>query len=111
MNAFHFLFVSIRNYRMRVHEVEESRLTEDEIRQNFEEMARKNEEKSRERREKGVRMREERKRYELDELKPKARSALAARWEESVKAKTNGGRQEHRATVVNRVTPNGEEVG
>lgn len=95
---------------MRSEEVAGSRLTDDKIRQNFEDMARKNEEDSRVRREKGVRMREEKKQQDLEDLKPKARSALAARWEESVKAKNAGGKEEHRATVVTRAKTTDEEV-
>jgi len=96
---------------MRNHEVKESRLSDEEIRRNFEEIARKNEEESKQRKEKGVKMRKEKQQQEIEELKPKARSALAARWEESVKAKTKGSRGEHRATVVTRTRmPSGEEV-
>ena len=96
---------------MRVHEVNESRLSEADIRRNFEEMARKNEEESKQRKEKGLKMRENMKQQEIEELKPKARSALAARWEESVKSKTKGNKEEQRATVVTRArTASGEEV-
>ncbi len=42
------------------------------------------------------------KQQEIDELKPKARSALAARWEERIRARSDGKitREDNRATVI-----------
>ncbi len=49
------------------------------------------------------------KQQEIDELKPKARSALAARWEERIRARSEGKitREENRSTVI---TGKGMEV-
>ena len=60
-------------------------------------MAQKKAEESRLRKERGQKMRMDDKKRELEELKPKARSALAARWEESVKSQSSKG---HTATVL-----------
>ena len=80
-----------------------SRLTEEELRQKQAEQAQRQQEEARLRRERGEKMRKDDRDRELEELKPKARSALAARWEESVKARTSGkpqSRDEHKATVI-----------
>ena len=74
-----------------------------EIRENFEKLARKNEEEGRERRARGEKMRKVDKQSEMEANKSKARSALAARWEESVKARSKGNllsKEQHRSTVM-----------
>ena len=80
----------------------ESRLTEEELHQKQEEMAQRQLEESRLRKERGEKMRHDDRDREIEALKPKARSALAARWEESVKARSNGkgGRALQKATVM-----------
>ena len=102
-----------RSYRQRQLEVSENRLTEEQLHQKQEEMAQRQLEESRLRRERGEKMRQEDKDREIEELKPKARSALAARWEESVKSRSNGkriSRELNKATVLTRTGLSDEEV-
>lgn len=79
-----------RSYRQRQLEIEDSRISNEQLRLNQEEMSQRQLEESRLRKERGLKMRTEDKQREIEELKPKARSALAARWEESVKSQNNG---------------------
>lgn len=69
-----------------------------------EELAQKNLEESKLRRERGQKMRTEDRERELEELRPKARSALAARWEETVKTRSGNTKGQnrviHKATVL-----------
>ena len=83
--------------------MKESRLTEEELHLKQEEMARRNAEESRLRKERAQKFRMEEKQRELEEMRPKAKSALAAKWEESVKSRSIGKsmtRDQHRATVL-----------
>ena len=100
------------SYRQRQLEVAESRLTEAELKQKQEEAAQRQLEESKLRKERGVRMRREDKEREMEEHRPKARSALAARWEESVKSRSNGkeGRALHKSTVMTGVKVPAEKV-
>ena len=112
--AFTGCFVlSTRSYRQRQLEIKETRLTEEELQQKQEELAQRKLEEARLRKERGEQMRRDDKERELEELRPKARSALAARWEESVKARSNGksvSRALHKSTVLTG-SPAPEEVG
>ena len=83
------------------------RLTDEELKQIQEEHAKKEAQESQLRKERSKKMMEEMKRRELDELTPKARSALAARWEEQIKSRTGGGKittSQNKTTVMSDVS-------
>lgn len=67
-----------------------SRMSDEELKRVQEEKAKKLEEESQLRKERAKQKLEEMKQRELDEATPKARSALAARWEEQVKSRSGG---------------------
>ena len=83
-----------------------TRISEEELKQIQEENARKLEEESQQRKERAKQKLEEMKQRELDEAAPKARSALAARWEEKIKSRTGGkvSTTENRTTVMSDVS-------
>ena len=83
-----------------------SRITSEELKHIQEENAKKEALESQQRKERAKQKLEEMKQRELDEATPKARSALAARWEEKIKSRTGGkiGTTENKATVMSDVS-------
>lgn len=97
-----FYCVCLRAIRARDHEIKKSRLTEEELETKIREKAIADQQASEERREKSRQVKEAMKQQEIDDLKPKARSALAARWEERIKARSEGkvSREGNKTTVL-----------
>ena len=83
------------------------RLTDEELKKIQEEHAKKEARLSELRKERAIKMKEEMKQRELEEATPKARSALAARWEEQVKSRSGGGKlttSQNKTTVMSDVS-------
>lgn len=95
-----------RAFSQRDSEMKSSRITSEELKQIQEEHARKEAEKSQLRKDRAKQKMEEIKQREQDEATPKARSALAARWEEKIKARTGGkvSTTENKTTVLSDVS-------
>ena len=97
-----------RAFSERDSEVKSSRLTDEELKRIQEEHAKKEAALSELRKERAIKMKEEMKQRELEEAAPKARSALAARWEEQVRSRSGGGKlntSQNKATVMSDVSP------
>lgn len=83
------------------------RLTDEELKRIQEEHAKKEARLSELRKERAKKMMEDMKQKELEEATPKARSALAARWEEQIKSRTGGGKlttSQNKTTVMSDVS-------
>ncbi len=91
-----------RAIRARDYEIKSTRLTEGELETKRHEKALIDQHESEQRKERSRQLKETMKQQEIDELKPKARSALAARWEERIKARSEGkiSREGNKTTVV-----------
>ena len=103
------LFLPHRAIRERDQEIKSSRLTDEELEAKRREKARQDQQEAEVRKERSRQAKEAMRRQELEEMKPKAQSALAARWEERIRARSEGkiSREENKATVL---TGNGMSV-
>lgn len=90
-----------QQYRSRERDIKETRLSEAEIQQLQREKNRREEEERKQRVEKHRHSMEITRQREFEELKPKARSSLAARWEEQIKSRSQGPKdKDYRSTVL-----------
>lgn len=110
MPAFTYIipFPHTRAFSERDSEVKSQRLTDEELKRIQEEHAKKEATLSELRKERAKKMMEDMKQRELEEATPKARSALAARWEEQVRTRSGGGKlttSQNKATVMSDVSP------
>ena len=107
MPAFTYI-VPFRAFSERDSEVKSQRLTDEELKRIQEEHAKKEAVLSELRKERAKKMIEDMKQRELEEATPKARSALAARWEEQVRSRSGGAKltaSQNKATVMSDVSP------
>lgn len=94
--------INYRAFRERDKEIKSTRLTVKELEAKKREKALKDAQESEQRKERSRQLKERIRQQELENLKPKAQSTLAARWEERIRARSEGKvtREENKATVL-----------